>query len=74
LDQEKSANHGWATFRAIFSQTHFVTLPRDEVKLQKLAAVLYQRFNLLPGLASGVARFFLTQYTKTGKIYKMTTI
>jgi hypothetical protein len=49
---------GWATFWAIFSQTHLVTLPVASFSSQAAEVAFSQR--------TRVARVFLTQYTKTG--------
>jgi hypothetical protein len=51
----------WATFWAIFSHTHLVTL----VSASKVA---YPR-----RLSDRVAKFFLVQNTKTGKMYQIST-
>jgi hypothetical protein len=48
---------GWATVWATFSQAHLVTLTVGYAER----------------LLGGVARFFLVQNTKTGKIYQITT-
>jgi hypothetical protein len=52
----------WATFWAIFSQTHLVTLQASRTDF-RVFYVLITWVNLY----SMFARFFFVQYTKTGK-------
>jgi hypothetical protein len=56
----------WATFWATFSQAHLVALVGGRNDVRFCREILVSKFEFC-SLVTMAARFFLTQYTKTGE-------